>query len=227
MLIEDARDEGGEDIADLEKIHGAGNHLLNLVDEVLDLSKIDAGKMELLATTTLVGAYFLDVAEANRAAIEKNGNRLEVELGPDLGHFSCDAKKVQQALGELIDNAAKCTSNGTITVAVERHVVAGRQTIAVTVRDTGIGIAEDQMPMLFEYFNGGDDSSGSKYGGVGLGLPLALKLCRLMGGDIVATSELGVGSCFTIELPIECPTSGVVVHRNTDEAEFDDLYSAA
>jgi signal transduction histidine kinase len=220
MLIEDARDEGAEDLTDLAKIHGAGQHLLKLVDEVLDLSKIDAGKMELLTTTVPAGPFLGGVANSYRTAAEKSGNRLEVEIAPDLDAITCDTMKVQQALGQLIDNAVKFTTDGVVSVVVERREAEGGDQIVIQVRDTGIGISEGDLPVLFDYFNGAQDSSASKYGGAGLGLPLSLKLCRLMGGDITATSELGVGSCFTMTLPTVCQTTEAVVH---DEDALGDL----
>ena len=208
MLLEDAQDDGGQDAEDLERIHSAGHHLLKLVDEVLDLSKIDAGKMELVAEAANVAPLFRSAVEDHRAAIEARGNTLVLELGPDLGTMVCDARKVQQALGQILDNAGKFTTNGRVTVTVDRRRQADGDRIVIATRDTGIGIPAEILPELFENFSGGrDDASDSKYGGAGLGLALSLKLCRLMGGDIAVESTVGVGSCFSVTLPVAPPAA--------------------
>lgn len=206
MLLEDAQVEGDENSAvDLEKIHSAGHHLLRLVNEVLDLSKIEAGKMELSVEDVDAVALFRDVAEGFRDAAAKTGNSLVIQLDPDLGAIRCDAKKVQQAVSQVLDNATKFTDNGLITVTAERRSAEPVDQILFKVKDTGIGIAPEVIPDLFENFSVADDSSASKYGGTGLGLALSLKLCQLMGGAISVESQLGEGSCFTITLPVVPP----------------------
>jgi signal transduction histidine kinase len=202
MLLEDADAEGDkQSAADLEKIHAAGHHLLRLVNEVLDLSKIEAGKMELFAEDIDIGALISDVVESFRTAARGSGNELSLIMDAPLGRIRCDAKKVQQALAQIVDNAVKFTENGRVTVTAARASGLHGEQIAIAVRDTGIGIAQSAIPNLFEKFTGGDDTTSSKYGGTGLGLALSLKLCRLMGGDIAVESQVGAGSCFTMTLP--------------------------
>jgi signal transduction histidine kinase len=212
MLLEDAAAEGDtQSAADLEKIHAAGHHLLRLVNEVLDLSKIEAGKMELFAEDVDISALIRDVVESFRTSAQGTGNKLSLRMDEQLGAIRCDAKKVQQAISQLLDNAVKFTENGLVTVSVARTLGPGGEQIVIAVRDTGIGIAQDAIPNLFEKFSGGDDTTSSKYGGTGLGLALSLKLCRLMGGDISVDSELGVGSCFTMNLPTTPATRPAIV----------------
>jgi signal transduction histidine kinase len=203
MLLEDAEiDSDREGIADLTKIHTAGQHLLKLVNEVLDLSKIEAGKMELHLEETDFCELLRDVAERAKTAVEANGNELVCSISPNLGTALCDAGRFRNVVGQLIDNAAKFTRNGKVEIAARRlNRVAGDQLI-VDVVDTGIGIAPDQMPNLFEKFTVADDSSTSKYGGTGLGLALSQRLCKLMGGEVSVESEFGKGSCFTIRMPL-------------------------
>jgi signal transduction histidine kinase len=201
MLLED--NDGDEaEAQDLNKIHTAGQYLLKLVDEVLDLSKIDAGKMQLLPAETPLAPYLGFVVEEYREKAEANRNTIEACIPEDLGSIVCDQDRVRQALGHLLDNAAKFTEDGKITVTAERRFDLEGERVAIRVEDTGIGISEENQAHLFEYFTAGaDDASASKYGGTGLGLALACKLCRLMGGDIEAESTLGVGSAFTLILP--------------------------
>jgi signal transduction histidine kinase len=222
LLLEDAVEEGDEaSISDLEKIRGAGRHLLRLVNEVLDLSKIEAGKMELFVEPAEIAPLLKDTVESCRAVAEKNGNRLSIEIADDLGTILCDTRKVHQAITHIVENAAKFTENGRIVVAAERRPTASGGDIVVTVQDTGIGIAPSVIPTLFEKFSVAEDSSASKYGGTGLGLALSQKLCRLMGGEVSAHSELGVGSCFTIRIPTFPVTSGATspAEAQADPAE--------
>ena len=208
MLLEDAQAEGDKaGAADLEKIHGAGHHLLRLVNEVLDLSKIEAGKMELAPEETDIGALVRDTAESCRTQVTEHGNELVVEIDERLGRILCDARKVQMVILQLVENAAKFTSNGKVTVRAQPKPGAEAQAIHIAIRDTGAGIPADRIPLLFENFHVAEDASPTKYGGTGLGLALSLKLSRLMGGDIAVQSEVGAGSCFTIELPIAPPQS--------------------
>ena len=200
ILLEDAEAEGDDQsITDLEKIHGAGHHLLRLVNEILDLSKIEAGKMELFIEATDISALIMDAVDAHRGRAAEGGNVIAVELQDGLGVVRCDAKKVRQAISFLLDNAAKFTSNGRIDVSACRNAEGGM--IEINVRDTGIGISREILPRLFDKFSTAEDSTSSKYGGTGLGLALTQKLCQLMGGGVTVTSEIGVGSSFTIRLP--------------------------
>ncbi|MFN3673538.1 MAG: sensor histidine kinase, partial [Bosea sp. (in: a-proteobacteria)] len=182
ILLEDAADEQDEEMAaDLERIHSAGHHLLRLVNEVLDLSKIEAGKMELHEDRVDILPLVADAVAHFRPAASRAGNTLEMLVPEEIGSITCDGVKLRQALFQLLDNAVKFTHGGAITVGVERSSRGGDR-ISLWVKDTGIGISAEHLPKLFEHFTVGDDSSASKYGGTGLGLALGRKLCRLMGG---------------------------------------------
>jgi signal transduction histidine kinase len=203
ILLEDAEDEGdSETTADLNKIHSAGQHLLKLVNEVLDLSKIEAGKMELDLEETDLAELLGEIVHAARPAAEKRGNEILCIIAPNLGTALCDATKFRNMTGQLIDNAVKFTHNGKIELVAERHLDGSSDDLVIHVVDTGIGIASDQIANLFEKFTVADDASTSKYGGTGLGLALSQKLCKLMGGEIFVESALGMGSRFTIRVPL-------------------------
>ncbi|MDA1221545.1 MAG: response regulator, partial [Planctomycetota bacterium] len=198
MLIEEMEDEGQDAaVADLKKIHAAGNHLLSLINDVLDLSKIEAGKVELYLETFDVRDMLAE-AEATLAPLAtKNGNALVLETQDDIGKIRADLTKVRQSLFNLLSNAAKFTKNGTITLATETD----GERIRFAVRDTGIGIPADKLDHVFEEFTQADSSTTRDYGGTGLGLAISRKFCRMMGGDITVESTPGEGSVFTIELP--------------------------
>jgi signal transduction histidine kinase len=203
ILLEDAEDEGdSESIADLNKIHAAGQHLLKLVNEVLDLSKIEAGKMELDMKETDLAELFGEIVDISRPAAKRNGNEIVCKIAPDLGIALCDASKFRNMIGQLLDNAAKFTHNGKIEFVAECRLDGSRGELVVHIIDTGIGIASDQITNLFEKFTVADDSSTSKYGGTGLGLALSQKLCKLMGGEVFVESEVGKGSRFTVRMPL-------------------------
>jgi signal transduction histidine kinase len=203
ILLEDAEDEGdSESISDLNKIHAAGQHLLKLVNEVLDLSKIEAGKMELDMKETDLAELFGEIVDISGPAAKRNGNEIVCKIAPDLGIALCDASKFRNMIGQLLDNAAKFTHNGKIEFVAECSLDGSRDELVVHIIDTGIGIASDQITNLFEKFTVADDSSTSKYGGTGLGLALSQKLCKLMGGEIFVESEVGKGSRFTVRMPL-------------------------
>ncbi|MEH2531893.1 signal transduction histidine kinase [Bradyrhizobium sp. AZCC 1588] len=203
MLLEDAELDGDrEGIADLTKIHMAGQHLLKLVNEVLDLSKIEAGKMELHLEETDFCALFREIAEKAMTSVEASGNEFACSISPDLGTALCDAGKFRNIVGQLTDNATKFTHNGKVEIAARRLKSAAGDQLVVDVVDTGIGIAPDQMAKLFEKFTVADDSSTSKYGGTGLGLALSQRLCKLMSGEVTVESEPGKGSRFTVSIPL-------------------------
>ena len=198
MLLEDMEEAGcDQQCSDLDKIQQAGEHLLSLINDLLDLSKLDVGKMELctepLDVRTLVG----DVVASYREQIATGGNALRVDCPSDIGSIEGDATKLGRVIGNLLDNAAKFTRDGTITVAVTRD----DKWVAIAVRDTGSGIEARRLRTLFENFDEDEDATTSKYGGTGLGLPLSSKLCHLMKGDLSVESKLGKGSCFTVRLP--------------------------
>ena len=202
MLQEDAVDLGAEQFTDdLKKINAAGKHLLELINAVLDLSKIEAGKMELYLETFQVGALVHDIAAVIHPLAAKNTNRLEVSCPDAIGSMHADLTKARQALFNLLSNACKFTERGTVSLAVAREAAGGREWMVFSVTDTGIGMTPEQLAKLFEAFTQADAATTRKYGGTGLGLALSRRLCRMMGGDVTAESEEGRGSRFTIRLP--------------------------
>jgi signal transduction histidine kinase len=203
ILIEDAEDEGdAESVEDLGKILVAGQHLLKLVNEILDLSKIEAGKMQLDLQQTVLADLLAEIATKAEPAALKKSNTIFCKIDPKLGDPFCDATKLRNVLAQLIDNAVKFTEHGSIELVAERLTDDASDELVVHVIDTGIGIAPDQISELFEKFTVIDDSSTSKYGGTGLGLALSQKFCRLMGGDILVESQIGEGSRFTVRIPL-------------------------
>ena len=202
MLLEDAEAEGRKEqqVADLRRINSAGKHLLSLVTDVLDLSKIEAGKMELAAQPFDLSIFIDDVVATCRPLVMDNGNEFLVERGPDLGIVIGDQTKLRQAVLNLLSNAAKFTKEGRVTLRVAREGTVG-EWVSIAVRDTGIGISRENLPKLFQNFKQAEASTSSRYGGTGLGLALSQKLCRMMGGEITVDSEPGDGSCFTVRVP--------------------------
>jgi GAF domain-containing protein/CheY-like chemotaxis protein len=206
MLEEDAADlDGGRLVPDLEKINAAGKHLLELINAVLDLSKIEAGKMELYLEEFDVARLVRDIAAVIKPLAEKKQNRLEVICDAGAGTMRADLTKVRQALFNLLSNACKFTERGAVTLAVAREGTAAGDWLTFEVRDTGIGVTPEQMGRLFQEFGQADASVARRYGGTGLGLSLSRRLCRMMGGDVEVESEVGRGSAFTIRLPAETP----------------------
>jgi signal transduction histidine kinase len=221
MLQEEAQDLDQKGfIPDLEKIHGAGKHLLGLINDVLDLSKIEAGKMTLYLEDFDVAKLVREVAATVQPLITKNGNRLEVECPSDLGTMHADVTKVRQTLFNLLSNASKFTEKGVIRLSVGQASrlsltssfspsTGDRRdacpTLEFRVSDTGIGMTPEQLGRLFQAFEQADSSTSKKYGGTGLGLAISRKFCRLMGGDITVSSEAGKGSTFTVTLPAQAP----------------------
>ena len=204
MLQEEARDQNAEGfVPDLQRINAAGKHLLELINGVLDLSKIEAGKMDLYLETFGVEALVRDVAAVLEPLAQKNANRLEVQCAPDVGAMRADLTKLRQALFNLLSNACKFTERGVVSVAVMREEAADGHSIVFAVSDTGIGMTPEQMTRLFEEFGQVDASTTRRYGGTGLGLALSRRLCRMMGGDVTVASEPERGSTFTIRLPAE------------------------
>jgi signal transduction histidine kinase len=203
MLLEDAEADNGniQQVADLRRINSAGKHLLSLVTDVLDLSKIEAGEMELIVAPFDFDRFVDDVVATCRPLVIENGNELVVEHRAALGAIIGDATKLRQATLNLLSNAAKFTHGGAVTLTTARERTSGGDWIAIAVRDTGIGISGETLPKLFQDFRQAEPSTASRYGGTGLGLALSQKLCRLMGGAITVESALGRGSCFTIRVP--------------------------
>jgi len=209
MLLEDARDaENSDQIEPLERILRAGQHLLTLINEVLDLSKIEAGKMELEIESFQIAPLVHDVATTVRPMAEKNGNRLDVQCATGLGTMSADQTRIRQALLNLASNAVKFTERGVVTLTAARAAEGGRDWIVLRVSDTGIGMTPEQTARLFQEFTQADSSTTRKYGGTGLGLAISRRFCRMMGGDITVESVPGRGSTFTVRLPAVVTDSG-------------------
>ena len=204
MLEEDAEArQATEAVTDLRRIRSAGHHLLALINDVLDLSKIEAGKMELHLETFDLRSAIDAVASTVAPLIEKNGNALRLALDPSLGTMRADVTRVRQVLFNLLSNASKFTEQGTITLEGTRVPGAGGGRIVLTVRDTGIGMTPEQLTRLFNAFAQAEASTASKYGGTGLGLVISRKFCEMMGGTITVASEPGIGTAFTVRLPAE------------------------
>ena len=203
MLLEDVEVEGGDQqaVEDLGKINLSGKYLLSLITDVLDLSKIEAGKMELFNERFDLDGLIDDLAASARPLCTRNGNELVVERAGALGEAEGDVTKLRQAALNLLSNAAKFTKNGRVTMSVTRETARNGDWLRIAVRDTGIGIARENLRKLFQNFSQAEAWTSTKYGGTGLGLALTQKLCRLMGGDVTVESELGHGSIFTIRLP--------------------------
>jgi signal transduction histidine kinase/CheY-like chemotaxis protein len=201
MLLDDARALRPEDVEPLERILRAGKHLLALINDILDLSKIEAGKIELHVESFAITPLIDDVVTTVGSLAEKNGNRIVVDVPADIGRMSADTLRVRQALLNLASNASKFTEGGLVTITGERRHEAGREWVTFAVTDTGIGMTPAQTARLFEDFTQADASTTRKYGGTGLGLAISRRFCRLMGGDITVESTLGAGSTFTMRLP--------------------------
>ncbi len=202
MLEEDAQAAGNTGFAsDLQKIRSAGRHLLGLINDVLDLSKVEAGKMKLFLETFDVAGVVDEVVATARPLLEKNANRLEVRCAPDVGQLREDITKVRQVLLNLLSNAGKFTEKGSVSLDVSRENDVTGTWVVFRVRDTGIGMTPEQLTRLFQAFTQADGGTQRKYGGTGLGLALSRKFCVMMGGDINAQSEPGKGSTFTMRLP--------------------------
>ncbi len=203
MLQEDAEDFGYEEIQpDLSKIQQAGNHLLDLINNILDLSKIEAGRMEMFVESFNIQALMREVVSTVQPLVRRQKNELVVAIDDTLGAMQADVTKVRQTLLNLLSNAAKFTTNGTITLSANTITDGfGTTWVHFTVRDTGIGMSDDQLQEVFKEFQQADVSTTRKYGGTGLGLTISRRFCQMMGGDITVESELGIGTTFTVILP--------------------------
>jgi signal transduction histidine kinase len=190
-------------ISDLEKIHTSARHLLSLINDVLDISKIEAGKMEIFVETFSVRNVLSEVLSTVRELVEKNGNRLKFEYAGDLGTMKNDQLKLKQVLLNLLGNSGKFTKNGYIQMKIHRFGDVGAQWLQFQVRDTGIGISAENQNKLFRAFSQADDSTSRKYGGSGLGLVITQRFVQMMGGTITVESSLGNGSTFEVRLPAE------------------------
>jgi signal transduction histidine kinase/CheY-like chemotaxis protein len=206
MLLAEAETEGRREwVEDLHRVHDSGRYLLELINDILDISKIEAGKMEVHVETFGVPALIRDLKDIMRPLSEPKKNRLIIECPEDLGNMHGDRIKVRQCLLNLLSNACKFTDQGTITFSASRLARKGVDWLVFRVSDTGIGMTPEQLGKIFRAFTQADDSTSRRYGGTGLGLALTKKFCQIMGGDVSVASEAGKGSTFTIELPAVAP----------------------
>ena len=221
MLEEDARDDEQDDyIEPLGRVTGAGRHLLNLINGILDLSKVEAGRIEFHCEDIDVGGLTAELAATSRPLADRNSNRLTVHCPGDVGVMRSDATRVRQVVLNLLSNACKFTREGEVSLSVERHTAEDRDWIQFEVADTGIGMTPEQQIKVFEEFSQADSSTTREYGGTGLGLAISRRLCRMMGGDIKLTSEPGVGSTFAARLPaVLDPACEEVLDRPASAAE--------
>jgi signal transduction histidine kinase/DNA-binding response OmpR family regulator len=243
MLQEDAKLlEEAEFSGDLQKIQTAGEHLLGLINDILDLSKIEAGRMDLYPQIFDVGAMLCEVAATIYPLVEKNQNRIEIHCADAVGSMYTDVTKVRQNLLNLLSNAAKFTTQGHITLTVDRISHQGPSQempgdwLIFEVRDTGIGMSAEQMEKLFQSFMQADASTTRKYGGTGLGLAITQRFAQMMGGTVTVDSQVGQGSCFTMRLPAAMslrsplPTTTHTEHparsRGADEVESGGVHPA-
>ena len=202
MLREDARDLKREDeFEPLDRVLGAGRHLLALINDILDLSKIEAGRMELAVSSFAVAPLITDVVKTIEPLAAKNSNKVAVHCPADMGTMQADQMRLRQALLNLMSNANKFTERGAISIDVHQGQENGRDWITLAVTDTGIGMTPEQMGKLFQEFSQASSATASRYGGTGLGLAISRRFCQIMGGDITVESEPGCGSTFTIRLP--------------------------
>ena len=200
MLREDA-EAAKEDTEPLDRVLGAGRHLLALINDILDLSKIEAGRMELHLDSFALAPLIEDVAKTIEPMAAKNSNRVSVNCDAAIGTMHADQMRLRQALLNLLSNANKFTERGTITIDARQGQENGREWIKLAVTDSGIGMTPEQMGKLFQEFSQVSSATASKYGGTGLGLAISRRFCQMMSGDITVESEPGHGSTFTIRLP--------------------------
>ena len=213
MMVSNAARFGTEKALEpLRRVLSAGRHLLALINDILDLSKIEAGRMELNLASFLLAPVIAEVVKTIEPLAAKNSNKVAVHCAADMGTMHADQMRMRQALLNLMSNANKFTEKGTITIAAHHGQENGRDWITLAVADTGIGMTQEQMGKLFQEFSQASSTTASKYGGTGLGLVISRRFCQMMGGDITVQSEPGHGSTFTIRLPrvVETPKEGVV-----------------
>ena len=206
MLAEDCEDLGYDDLLpDLKKITSAGSHLLSLINNILDISKIEAGRMELYLTSFEIEGMVDTIKDVTGPLAASNDNGFKVNLQDALGSMTQDETKIRQCLTNFLSNGFKFTSNGTVTLDVDTFVEEEIEMIRFAVTDTGEGMSDEGLSKVFREYEQAERSTSAKHGGTGLGLPITKKLAEMMGGDVIVTSELGVGSVFTLYVPRECP----------------------
>ncbi|WP_210330991.1 response regulator [Microvirga terrestris] len=202
MLKDEAEETGDEPLVEpLDRIRHAGTHLLTLINEILDLAKIEAGKLELHPEEIDLDAFIREVSLTAEPLARKNRNHLKVEVAPEIGRMQTDPVRLRQVLLNLLSNACKFTKDGVVTIRASRFVDRGGDTITIAVQDTGIGMTTEQCDKLFQEFSQADSTTTRKFGGTGLGLSISRRLCRVMGGDINVQSVVDVGSTFTVSVP--------------------------
>jgi signal transduction histidine kinase len=219
MLREDA-EALKQDTEPLDRVLGAGRHLLALINDILDLSKIEAGRMELALSSFALAPLIADIVKTIEPLAAKNANQVAVQCDAEIGTLHADQMRLRQALLNLMSNANKFTDHGTITIDARQEQENGRNWVTIAVGDTGIGMTPEQMGKLFQEFSQADASTARKYGGTGLGLAISKRFCQMMGGDITVESEPGRGSTFTIRLPriVDAPEAVVANPAPTGEA---------
>jgi signal transduction histidine kinase len=210
-----------QDTEPLDRVLGAGRHLLALINDILDLSKIEAGRMELQLERFAVTPLIDNVVKTIEPLAAKNGNRVAVHCDEAIGTLHADQMRLRQAMLNLMSNANKFTEKGTITVDARQGQESGRDWVTIAVADTGIGMSPEQMGRLFQEFSQADASTTRKYGGTGLGLAISKRFCQMMGGDITVESEPGHGSTFTIRLPrvVDTPVAAPAYTGSTAAAD--------
>jgi PAS domain S-box-containing protein len=202
LLHEDAEERDDQPLLDdLGRISVAARHLLSLINEVLDLSQIEAGRVRIEIAEIEIDSLLHEVGETVRPLAARNGNGLKIECPADIGTIEGDPTKLRQVLFNLLANAAKFTRDGVITVSARR----GADRMSFTVADSGIGMTDEQLDRVFEEFAQADDRTRQNYGGTGLGLAISRKFCRILGGDLTAESSPGEGARFIVDLPLEPP----------------------
>jgi len=200
ILLEDAElSDDAQQTASLRRINNAGKHLLSLVTDVLDLSKLDSENFNIALQTFDLRSFIEEVAETCSSLVLNNGNQFRTDCGSDLGSMVCDPRRLRQIIFNLLSNAGKFTKRGSVTLSVCRD--RSSDLVLISVRDSGIGIPAGTLHKLFKDFNQIDASTANQFGGTGLGLAVSQNLCRMMGGEITVESEYGKGSCFTVTLP--------------------------
>jgi signal transduction histidine kinase/CheY-like chemotaxis protein len=212
ILEEEAQDMGEEEfLSDLGKIKSSGKHLLSLINDVLDLSKIEAGKMDLYLETFDLNLMVKDVVSTITPLVEKNSNTLKVDILENIGTMHADLTKIRQSLFNLLSNASKFTDHGDINLSIERYTKVSQDWISMKVTDSGIGMTPEQLTKLFKAFSQAESSTTRKYGGTGLGLNITKRFCQMMGGDVTVESIYGQGTTFIIDLP------STVIDKNKTE----------
>ena len=216
MLREDA-ESLDQDLEPLDRVLGAARHLLTLINDVLDLSKIEAGRMELHLDTFALAPLIDDVVKTIEPLAAKNSNRVVARYDDAIKPMHADQTRVRQTLLNLASNANKFTEKGTVSIDARQRAANGRDWITISVTDTGIGMTPEQIGKLFQEFSQATSTTASKYGGTGLGLVISKRFCQMMGGDITVESEPGHGSTFTIRLPriVEAPKETMSSDRAT------------